>query len=320
MRVLLVKYNKVTNHAIQNISSYISSRADILYADVFKFGSRADILSYSDISTYFASIKSFDCVLVGDIFWKSGQNICLWAKKNKKKVFFLQHGQWIYVDDKKSPNHKPYSIMFFGDKVCEMCKKWDLGRQSKCVVTGSPRYDHVEVGLKGEYVYFSPPVIKEMNKSSPSRVRKHPMEELSKIQKINCKDLLIQPHYREGDLLTLKKWFRGATFVDPALDPFPFIAKCKAVLTHRDSTVVLDAIAHGKKTILMNFDGGLRSFYPRFYFGSFATESSNMSDLQRNIDTISGNEIIDEKYVQSARQYVYLGNASERVYNVMVKS
>jgi hypothetical protein len=61
-----------------------------------------DLLSYGVIDRFLSSQPSFDVVLLGDIFWTTGQNICRWARKNSKRQFSCSTGCGFITRTKKT--------------------------------------------------------------------------------------------------------------------------------------------------------------------------------------------------------------------------
>jgi hypothetical protein len=114
---LLLLYNKVTNNAFHKLNSI-----NVKFADVSIFDKKMDILSYSNVDIFLTNLLPFDNILIGDIFWPTGQNICKWCANNNKKCIFLQHGQWIYIKNKTNPEFLPSITCVYGRNVANMIK------------------------------------------------------------------------------------------------------------------------------------------------------------------------------------------------------
>ena len=304
---LLIKYNKPTNESFQELSKSIESE----WADLNVFGEKINHLSYKEIDNFLYQYKSVKSICVGDVFWPTGQSICQWCLNNNIKCYFLQHGQWIYVDNKRSLPYFPFATFLLGDIINQTVKSWDYGKRSKLFVTGSPRYDSIKPN-NGEYIYFSPPIIFEVNNGCELRFRSVTMEYLRSMKGIDKnRNMVIHPHYREGRVDVLKDLFPHATFKDVSDSSLFLVSNSKCVLTHRNSTVVLDAIASGKGVILINM-GKLLSSYPTGYFGGFATECKSVDDIKINF----GKDSVLYNYndrVALAKPYILLGSASKRI-------
>ncbi len=316
MNVILTRYNKVTNQAFNKFAAKCPG-VNITWVDLESFGPKIDILNYTEIEQFLDGYRSYDAILVGDVFWPTGQNICRWADAHSVICYFLQHGQWIYMANKRSPPFVPTGTFVYGDNLVKECSSWPYAAASKMVATGNPRYDDIEFSSPGEYVYFSPPVIFELSPSAfpkQSKLATKTIMDLRGIDK-NC-ELMIHPHYREASVEALRQWFPKAKIQDPKDDPFPLIAGSKKVLTHRNSTVVLDAIAHGKETVLVNFIRN-SSHYQRGYFGKFARESDSPSQCIKLLSDESSEPVLDEEYVNKAKEYIHLGSASERILSII---
>ncbi|KKK68741.1 hypothetical protein LCGC14_2941000, partial [marine sediment metagenome] len=231
-------------------------------------------------------------------------------------VFFLQHGQWIYVKNKKTLKYYPKWTFVFGDDVGEMCQSWPYGEASNIAVIGNPRYDQASPN-GGSYVYFSPPVIEEVLHGRPSgRIRRPFLNALQAIAKIDKQvPLVIQPHYREAQMEMLAEFFPCAQFADPHLNSLKLIRGANKVLASRNSTVVLDAIAHQKPVVLMDFPQDDCCFFEKGYFREFALESTDRSDLVRNL--LAETSIDKTHYAKRAKKYIYLGDASSRIVDVI---
>jgi hypothetical protein len=76
--LVLVRYNKVTNHSFTILSGNFPESWNVQWTDPVN-SRRMDILSYNEVHELLASLHP-NIVLVGDIFWKTGQNICRWCR------------------------------------------------------------------------------------------------------------------------------------------------------------------------------------------------------------------------------------------------
>lgn len=320
MTGLLLRYNKVHNDALQKLEPKLRKKFEAIWGDLEDLNGPADLHSVASLSDYFDSL-TFDFIIVGDVFWRTGQNICKICRERNIPVFFLQHGQWIYTKNKMSLLHYPTYTFLFGDFIGNLCASWTYAKFSECIVTGSPRYDEVEHSRGvSQYLYFAPPVLEEIVHNKPSGIiRKQAMRALFSLRGIDkefC--IVVQPHYREARIDVLRDMFPAAQFADPALDPFKLIRGASKVITSRDSTSVLDAIAHRKMVVLTD-NPDTKSFFLKNHFGEFARENENKQEFIKQTNTdyrFKGNN-----YVQRARKYVYLGDASTRIvefmYNVL---
>lgn len=314
MLLLLLQYNKVTNESLKQFSRHSSVE--------IKWGSLTDLLdidcsSYHVIDRFMQSFLPFDAVMVGDIFWPTGQHICKWCSVNEVRCFFLQHGQWIYTKNKKNPKFLPSCTFLFGKNIQFECSDWEYGKRSVLFATGSPRYDGCSLTSKeGDYIYFSPPVLLEETPSVPPRYDCGVKRLLLHMKGLDSQArLVIHPHYREGAVRELKKIFPHADIIDPHTSALELIQKSQKVLTHRNSTVVLDSIACGKQVVLMNLDV-YPSYYPKGYFGSFAIESNSLSNCVRNLEKDYEIEDVGQ-YMREAEPYVILGDASCRIDSII---
>jgi hypothetical protein len=325
MKVLLVRYNKVTNDAFNKLAAnapFLTYKS----VDLSQFGRMMDIMDYPSIKKFLHNQRPYDAVVVGDVFWPSGQNICRICSEDSVPCHFLQHGQWVYITNKKSPVYTPTVTHLNGVNTHSLVSMWPYAMKSKIQVTGNPRYDNIEPNPDGDYVYFGPPVIREKSPSAPDRIDHAALRLVMRLKGIDkTMKVKIQPHYREGDLKQLKRFFPKAEFIPPPDDPLPWIARCNKVLTHRNSTTVLDAIAHGKLSVLANFERQnareddealnarpfLTSFFPRDHFGEFALESVTHDICKENLKKEV--RLSTENYIERAKKYIYLGNASERL-------
>jgi len=308
---VLLKYNKVHNNSLYILEPKLVRYFNILWADLSIFESKADKLDYNDIKKYFSSLDKFDFIIIGDVFWETGQSICRYGEEYNIPVFFLQHGQWIYIKNKKNLKYYPAYTFLFGDNVARMCSGWNYGKKSHIITTGSPRYDSAVPG-KGSYVYFSPPVIEEIIHRKPSGVfRSSFYKNLEVIRRID-KELfiLIQPHYREARIDDLHELFPYAQFVDPQLDALKLIHGSTKVLTSRNSTVVLDAIAYQKQIVLIDLPDYDRCFFERGYFEDFALESTTKMNILDNL--LSDIKTI-KSYIDMSKKHIYLGDSTKRI-------
>lgn len=312
MKGMLLKYNKVHNDSLRRLAPKLIKHFEVLWGDLSVFGEQMDRLTPDTIEDYFGSFGKFEFIVVGDVFWKTGQAICCYGQKHDTPVFFLQHGQWIYIKNKKKLNHYPAYTLLLGNNVANMCSSWEYEKNSRIAVTGSPRYDEASSN-GGSYVYFSPPVIEELVHNRPTGVlRRSFKENLEAIKKIDKEfPMVIQPHYREARADDLHKLFPCAQFADPQLDALKLIRGAAKVLTSRNSTVVLDAIAHQKPVVLMDFPKYDACFFEREYFGKFALESENKAHLVDNL--LADTKVKRTDYANKAKAHIFLGDASSRI-------
>lgn len=308
MRILLLRYNKVTTEAFEKFAE--KSDLQVVWGDLSSLGRKMDTLSPSQVSSFLNKFVPLDAVMIGDIFWPTGQNICAWCSNRRIKCFFLQHGQWIYTDNKRSPKHLPYCTCVYGENIKKEIMSWPYGRHSRVEATGNPRYDDLwHENREGDYVYFSPPVILELNTSARSIPHARHEKMVRAVKGVDSKHkVLLHPHYREGKLDLLRKLFPSAEFADPAAPALDLVIDAKQVLTHRNSTVVLDAIACRKRVVLMNFDDS--AHYPKGYFGPFADENSNLDECLQNL--AKEPEVIPD-YENQARSHVVLEGATAHI-------
>lgn len=307
--VLLLKYNKPTNDAFIKFASF-DYGVDCQWADLTAFGTKIDVLSYEEVDKFLRASMPFDGLLMGDIFWPTGQNICQWCQRNSVGSFFLQHGQWIYTANKKNPRFLPKCTFVYGEDLRAEILTWPYGKRSRVEATGSPRYDVLNI-KDGDYVYFSPPVILEKNASAQSITHQKSLLLLSALRGVDSRyKVLLHPHYREGELDRLKDLFPKAQYIDPEEPALPFIAAAGKVLTHRNSTVVLDGIACRKLVVLMNFMGHDDSAYPMGYFKGFAIESTTPFHCMENLGVVWQ---FPEKTTDEAKSFLVFGHASERI-------
>lgn len=311
-RGALLKYNKVHNDSLRNLAPKLTKYFEILWGDLSVFGKKMDRLTSDDIKDYFAFFGDLDFIVVGDVFWRTGQSICRYGLEHSIPVFFIQHGQWIFIKNKKNLSYYPAYTMLFGNHVANMCSSWIYGKNSHVVVTGSPRYDGATPN-GGSYIYFSPPVIEEfIHGQASGRTRRSFRDNLDAIKKIDKElPLVIQPHYREACTDYLHKLFPSAQFADPQLDALKLVRGASKVLTSRNSTVVLDGIAHQKPVVLMDFPEHDACFFKRDYFDGFALESETKSHLVENL--LADTKIKRREYITKSREHIYLGDASSRI-------
>jgi len=311
--ILFVKYNKPTDDAFDKIISWLPDDCEIKTLDLRKYGVAMDVLQWHVIRAHLDTMSPLDAVFLGDVFWPTGQGICRWCYNSNIPSIFIQHGQWKYIKNKQHPPYVPTYTCVYGIHVYDMCKTWPYGRRSIVRVIGNPRYDNVELNNEGQGIYFSPPVIMEHSPSVPDKLDEYAQLLVSSMKGIDEHvDLILHPHYREGAINLLKSWFPNAKFIDPEDNPFKWIQRCKKVLTHRDSTVVLDGIAHGKSVVLLNND---RSFFPRGHFGDFAEETKSMEDCLNVLKSPSKEN--DTTYENKAKKHIFLGNASSRILDIL---
>lgn len=312
MKILLLYYNKVTDQAFDNLQKV--EGFDFKVFNLRQLDTGIDTASYNVIDRILSRLRPFDAVLIGDIFWPTGQNICRWCKTYKVFCGFIQHGQWIYVANKMNPKYLPTTTFVYGYNIRDEIKSWPYGKKSEVVATGNPRYDNVKINQEGDLVYLAPPVICEENPSSPNKfnpVAKRLLEKFSSMGGDKLK-MVVHPHYRERETEYLKKLFPNSTHVDRKDDPFNHIRYCKAVLTHRNSTTILDAIAHGKLSVLLN-GNSYPSYFPMFYFADFTIESDR---IQECLEFLKYDIKLDyDNYQEKAAEFIVLGNASKRILN-----
>jgi len=305
MNILYADYNKVSDAAF----AVLGKQLEGLKLDLPAFGEQINVLSTECIDVLL-KVYDFDVIMVGDIFWPTGQNICDWSKRNNKVCCFLQHGQWIYIDNKKNPQHVPSCTFLFGGHVYDMVQTWPYAKRSRVEVVGNPRYDNLTITESEDFLYFAPPVILEQIEGTKDRLNEVARQSIVEYKNLDKEiNLMIHPHYREGGIDILKGMFPNAQFIDVHDDPLPYVLRCKSVLTHRNSTTVLDAIACHKLSVIMDKP----SFYKKGYFGPFAYEALNMKDVILGFDK----EVEVYNYEEEAYPYICLGNASERIRNVV---
>jgi len=155
---VLLKYNKVHNDSLRNLAPKLTKHFEVLWGDLSIFDEKMDLLTYDAVKDYFAPFGKLEFIVIGDAFWKTGQAICRYGREYDIPIFFLQHGQWIYVKNKKKLNYYPTFTLLFGDKVADMCSSWPYGENSQIIVTGSPRYDEASSN-GGSFFFFFPPVV-----------------------------------------------------------------------------------------------------------------------------------------------------------------
>ena len=86
------------------------------------------------------------------------------------------------------------------------------------------------------------------------------------------------------------------------------------MLTHRNSTIILDAIACGKQVVTMNFDV-MPSSYSKGHFNGFALESDSPDHCLHNLTRPVN---LPDDYDDKARKHILLGNASRRIVDYIV--
>lgn len=320
MTGLLLKYNKSHDDSLRILESKMKKEFQIIWGDLSSFGKKKDILSYGEIKRFIEMYGVVDFIIIGDVFWETGQNICKFGQERKIPIFFLQHGQWIYTKNKNKLNHYPYCTMLFGDDVTNMCHRWEYGKNSKCITVGSPRYDGCKKNTNGSYVYMSPPVIEESIHGIPNGfIRRHFLKSLEEIKGIDKEiQIVIHPHYRECRTDWLRNIFPKAQFADPKLHPFKLINGASKVIASRNSTVVLDAIAHGKMVVLTDLKLNDVCYFKRGYFKEFAVESEDAKDFFDNV--LQSNKMINDiNYQSRANRYIMLGNATSRIIDLIKK-
>ena len=308
---LFLKYNKVTNESFDNLSNQLDSHT---IADLSIFGKNIDILSYDQVDKFLTPLLPFSTIFIGDIFWPTGQNICKWCISHSVSSCFIQHGQWIYVKNKMNPRHLPSLTCVYGDNIANMVNSWPYGHKSKVVSTGNPRYDNIEINdNRHDCIYFCPPVMKEIVPSGPDRMDENSVIAVKSLIGIDrIAKLSIHPHYREGWVDYLHEWFPEAVFIDQSENALTHIQQSDLVITHRNSTSVLDAIACGKKAILINFNNIITSFFNNGYFKDFAVECDNAQSCLKYCSKYQVGHIANS-YIEDAKPYLYLGDASKRI-------
>lgn len=318
MRILLLKYNKVANETLEILSKSLGNH-ELRWGNLVELGrNNVDLLSYTQISRYLEAFEPVDMVVVSDVFWPTGQHICRWCTRNLRdvKCLFIQHGQWIYVTNKKKLREYPTHAVLFGDNVTNECKSWSFGKSVSVVSTGSPRYDSYAPSPAGEYVFFSPPVIQELVHGRPKHVREPYLRALQYIVGFDKEiRVILQPHYREARLELLMTMFPDAEFVDPDDRTINLVAGAKTVVASRNSTVVLDAIVCGKPTVFTEFPNCDAAYFRRGYFGKFGLENDGSQHFLKNV--LSTNNIVGQDYELQARPYICLGDASERIVEII---
>lgn len=313
---VLVKYNKVTNLAFDKLSKRLSKKFKVSYADVAKVKKNYDSLNSLQVDRMLNRFSGASFVIIGDMFWNTGQEICRWCRARKVPCYFLQHGQWIYVANKKNPRFAPHYVLVYGENVRNMCQKWPMSKRAKFVATGNPRYDKAHrVYEDNNRVYFSPPVIEELtNGGKCLGTNKFNLRRISKMKGLDKEvELYLQPHYREGAIRTLKDLFPDAVYFEPPLDPLPIVQECSRLICSRNSTMVLDAIAYGKQVLFMEWESSFdkKVFFPRGYFKNFGWESESLTEFFKNLH--KDTRVDWDQYEKEAAPYLILGNASKRI-------
>lgn len=315
-KILLLKYNKPINEAWDSLAVQCNNGRTISVdtVDMAIFGPRVDQLSFLEVSNLLDRHKGVDFVFVGDIFWPTGQNICRWGRENKVNTLFLQHGQWIYTVNKRNPQYTPDYTCVLGENILQESLKWPLAKTSKIVATGSPRYDFYTQCTREDFDYFAPPVMVEYVPGQSDRDNPIARQLLEKMSGLDTKcTLFIHPHYREKDILSLRQMFPKAVILNPHDSALNWINRCRYLITHRNSSSVLDAIACKKHSLLMNF-GGFSSAYSRGYFGEFATEFDDMSALKQYVGSAS---VLRGKTNTNPKQHLVIGNATHRILDLI---
>jgi len=314
MKTLLLDCNKVSEECFERVKLAFNNKpVNVIHESLTQFGNKVDILSYGQVSDFMEIFIPLNAVLIADIFWPTGQHICQWCITNNVKCFFWQHGQWIYTKNKKNPKFLPSATFFLGENVKNECSQWSYGKRSHIAVTGSPRYDSCFHSKElGQYVYFSPPAILEINPSATDKYNYEILRLLKQLKGLDDEvDLLIHPHYREGKEEELKSLFPKALFRYQKCKSVDLVKCATKVLTHRNSTTVLDGIACGKPVVLMNFGKYDKSYYNKGYFKDFALESDSPDHCIHNLKS---KVIVKESgYQDRAREFIALGNASLRI-------
>ncbi len=137
-KILLLRYNKVIDIAFEELSKSLD---DVEIADITDFGDDMNMLEYCVIDSFISQFIPFQHIVVGDVFWPTGQHICNWSLTNKVTCCFMQHGQWIYMANKMDPRHVPSYTCLFGGNLRNKMQTWPYAKRSQVKVTGSPRYD-----------------------------------------------------------------------------------------------------------------------------------------------------------------------------------
>ncbi len=311
LKGLLLKYNKVHNESLSEIAPILRKQFEISWHHI-----ESDLLSYEKVEKQLDNLLPLDFLVIGDVFWPTGQNVCKWAITRKVASFFLQHGQWIYINNKKKLEHYPGATLFFGDNTKEMCSTWTYANYSKLEVVGNPRYVN-SPNKEGSYVYFSPPVIEEILHNKPSNKIREPflkcLQDISGIDKET--PIVLQPHYREAQTDRLRELFPNAQFADPSLSTLKLVKGATKVITSRNSTVVLDAIAYEKKVVFTELPYSDACFFKKGYFGDFGHESETKNQFFKHVT--QNDKINKTSYAEKAKKYIYLGSAAQRVVNLI---
>ena len=89
VKTLIVKYNKVIDETFDALIPGLKeiTGAEVVVKNIRSFGDKTDILSYKEVSMFLEEVNPYE-VLIGDVFWPTGQNICKWCKQ--KNTWHLQ--------------------------------------------------------------------------------------------------------------------------------------------------------------------------------------------------------------------------------------
>lgn len=285
-------------------------------ADISSVSPFFDTISPGLVNDFLSAQLPFSCVIIGDIFWPTGQNICAFCEKHEIVCCFLQHGQWIYDLNKRNPKHVPAYTFLLGQDVMDRVSRWPYATCSKLVLTGSPRYQFEHQPTIEGQVYCAPPVVHEQFPSAPMKIHRLALRQIQRLRGLDkyCR-LMIHPHYREAKPDFLSDLFPNALILDRDKPVLPTMSSCVAVITHRNSTSVLDSIACDKSCVLLDFDDP--AFFPRDYFYPFAIESDSPKGLFDAVENI--NQPVSDgfnsmgDFFHEAKKFIYLGNSSARI-------
>jgi len=320
MNGIVILSSKVIDNALNNISDVLEKHGiEIQSADLRDVKKNQSFVSYEQVNSLLSSLGKIDFAITGDAFWSSGKNICRWCKENHVKSYLFQHGQWIQLQNKKDTDIVPDCVFFLGDDLTRQCSQWADWKYCKAFTTGSPRYDDLNEFKDDGYIYFSPPAVQinDIFKKISNRIDDKAWGWIKSVAaKLKGMKVLVHPHYREMQIKMFKKNFSYLDFINPKEDPLPIIANASKVLTHRNSTTVLDAIACHKSVVLMDTVEEDRAYFKRGHFGEFALESDILDQIQSNLKS-DYKEPAD--YTAKAKKYIYLGNASERIARIVKK-